>query len=204
MNRSLKATLAAAAAVALSLPLATAAVWEFDGAHTSAGFSVKHLMITTVRGTFKGVKGAVEWDGKDAATIKIDASIDMTTVDTAEPKRDEHLKSPDFFDAAKFPTMTFKSKSAASAGAGKVKVVGDLTLRGVTKEVTLDVDGPTAEIEDPWGNSKVGATATTKINRQDFGVSWNKALDAGGVVVGDEVSVIIDLQLKKRPEEAKK
>jgi len=199
-----KAALAAAAVLVASLPVALAATWEIDPSHSQADFSVKHLMITNVRGSFRGVKGTVDWDGKDPSTVKIDATVDVATVNTGEGKRDEHLKTPDFFDAAKHPTMTFKSKKATAASNGKFKVVGDLTLRGVTKEVTLDVDGPTPEIKDPWGNTKVGATATTKINRQDFGVSWNKALDAGGVVVSDSVTVTIDLELRKRPEEAKK
>lgn len=204
MNRLMRAAVTTVVLTLLLVPAAAAAAWDIDSSHASAGFSVKHLMITNVRGKFGGVKGTAEWDGKDPATLKIDASIDVSTVDTGEPKRDEHLKSPDFFDVAKFPTMTFKSKSAASAGNGHIKVVGDLTIRGKTKEVTLDVEGPTAEIKDPWGNTKIGASATTKVNRQDFGVSWNKSLDAGGVVVGDDVNVIIDLELRKRPEEAKK
>jgi polyisoprenoid-binding protein YceI len=187
-----------AMAAVLAATAAPAATWDIDASHSSAGFSVRHLMITNVRGAFGGLKGSAEWDGKDPASVKVEATIDMATVDTGDAKRDEHLRAADFFDVAKFPTMTFKSKKAMAAGQGKMKIVGDLTLRGVTKEVTLDVEGPTAAIKDPWGNAKVGATATTKINRQDFGVSWSKTMDGGGLVVGDEVSVTIDLELKER------
>ena len=204
MKRMMRTAFVVAVLAVLAVPQVSATMWDIDSSHASASFSVKHLMISTVRGDFGGVKGTIEWDGKDPASLKIDATVDVSTVDTGDPKRDEHLKSPDFFDVAKFSTMTFKSKSATSVGNGKLKVVGDLTLRGKTKEVTLDVDGPTAEVKDPWGNTRVGASATAKINRQDFGVAWNKTLDAGGVVVSDDVNVTIDLEVRKRPEEAKK
>ncbi len=204
MNRTFRAALIASAIVLVSILPAAAESWDIDSSHSAAQFSVKHLAISNVRGEFHNVKGTVEWDGKSPAGVKIDASIDMTTVDTRDAKRDEHLKGPDFFDAAKFPTMTFKSKKASASGPGKMKIVGDLTLRGVTKEVTLDVDGPTAAIKDPWGNLKVGATATTKINRQDFGVSWSKTLDSGGLVVGNDVDIVLDIEIgRKAPAEKK-
>lgn len=192
------ATLAAVLVLATALP-ASAATWEFDKAHSAAGFAVRHLMISTVRGEFHNLAGAIEWDGKEAASVKIDATVDVATVDTREPKRDAHLKTPDFFDAEKFPTMSFKSKKAESAGTNKMKVTGDLTIRGVTKEVTLDVEF-TPIIKDPWGNEKFGATATTTIDRTQFGVLWNKTLDAGGVVVSNNVTITIDAELAKKKE----
>src|SRR5262245_41430256 len=189
----------AAALVVLSLSGLHAATWEFDPAHSAATFSVRHLMISNVRGECSNLAGSVEWDGKGPEGLKIDASVDVTTINTREPKRDAHLKSPDFFDAEKFPKMTFRSKSATSAGANRYRVVGDLTIRGVTKEATWDVE-VTPLITDPWGNTKFGAVATTKVNRQDFGVKWNKALDGGGVVVGDEIEVTIDAELAQKKE----
>jgi polyisoprenoid-binding protein YceI len=183
----------------LSLPVtATPSTWQIDPQHASAQFAVKHLMISTVRGAFHGVTGTINWDDADITKSTIDVTIDTTTVDTREPKRDAHLKSPDFFDVAKFPTMTFKSKKVEPASAGKLKVTGDLTIRGVTKEVVLDVDGPTAAIKDPWGNTRVALNATTAVNRQDFGVKWNANMDGGGVVVGDNVNVTIDAELVKK------
>ncbi|CAN5304337.1 YceI family protein [soil metagenome] len=176
----------------------TAAVWKIDSAHTTADFSVRHLMISNVKGHFSKVSGTVDYDGKDLKSLKIDAAIEIASVDTGEKGRDEHLKGADFFDATKFPTMTFKSKKVKSAGKGKFTVTGDLTLKGVTKEVTLDVEGPTEEIKDMQGGTRIGASATTKINRKDFGVSWNKALDNGSSVVGDDVKVSIDVEAVKQ------
>ena len=204
MHRGMKIAFLAALGAALFVAPSLAATWNIDSAHSSAQFSVKHLMIATVRGEFSKVSGAIEFDGKTIAGITVDATIDAATVTTREPKRDAHLKSADFFDVEKFPTITFKSKKAVAAGPGKFKLTGDLTMHGVTKEVTLDVDGPTAEIKDPWGNVKIGASATTKINRKEFGVSWNGNLDNGGVVVGDEVTITIDLEAAKKADEAAK
>lgn len=189
----------AVAVAALALPsLALASTWEADAAHSSASFTVKHMMVTNVTGAFGKVEAAVNLDDKDITRSTVNATIDATTIDTREPKRDAHLKSPDFFDVAKYPTITFKSKKVEKAGEGKLKVTGDLTMHGVTKEVTLDVDGPSQEVKDPWGNTRVGATATTKLNRKDFGLGWNKALEAGGVLVGDDVNVVLDLSLTKK------
>jgi len=198
-------TILAAAAVALSTPslaAAAAATWDIDPSHTAAQFSVRHLMISNVRGEFGKVTGTVTYDEQEVSSIAVDVTIDATSIDTREPKRDEHLRSPDFFDVAKYPTITFKSKRSEKAGTGKFKVVGDLTIHGVTKEVTLDVEGPTPAIKDPWGNVKVGATATTKVNRKEFGLNWNAALETGGVVVGDEVSITLDVEIVKKKEEA--
>jgi polyisoprenoid-binding protein YceI len=159
---------------------------------------VKHLMISTVRGEFKGVTGTVTWDDQDVTKSKVDVTIDAKTVNTGEDARDKDLKSEKFFDVEKFTTMTFTSKKVEAAGVGKLKVTGDLTIHGVTKEVVLDVEGPTAPVKDPWGNTRVAASATTKVNRQDFGVKWNANMDGGGVVVGDTVNITIDMEMIKQ------
>ena len=185
------------AAFALST-LVSAATWEIDTAHSSATFSVRHMMISNVRGEFSKVTGTVVYDPKDPASATVEATIDVTTINTREPRRDSDLKSGNFLDVEKYPTMTFKSKKVVPAGAGKLKVTGDLTLHGVTKEVTLDVEGPTPETKDPWGNTRAGASATTKISRKDFGMTFNKVLETGGVMVGDEVAITIDVEMVKK------
>ncbi len=172
--------------------------YNIDPAHSSAQFSVVHMMISKVNGEFQKVSGTVVFDPANPSNDKIDAVVDVTTVSTREEKRDGHLKSPDFFDAAKFPTMTFKSSGATKQG-DKLLVTGDLTLHGVTKPVTLEVEGPSAEIKDPMGNIKVGASASAKINRKDFGLVWNKTMDGGGVMVSDEVNINIDVELARKP-----
>jgi polyisoprenoid-binding protein YceI len=184
------------AALALAAPVsAFAADYEIDSGHSAAGFAVKHLMVSTVRGHFSNVKGTIHFDPKNPAADTVEATIDASTVSTDNAQRDTHLKSPDFFDVAKFPTITFKSTHVAAAGADKLKVTGDFTMHGVTRSVVLDVEGPSKEAKDPWGNVKSGATATTKISRKDFGLVWNKALESGGVVVGDEVTITLDIEL---------
>jgi polyisoprenoid-binding protein YceI len=186
-------------AAVLSLPASAATTeWKIDPAHSSAQFSVRHLAISTVRGAFSKVTGTVVVDDKDIAKSTVDVTIDVTTVDTREPGRDNDLRSDHFFDVAHFPTMTFKSKKVEQVSPGKLKVTGDLTIRGTTKEVVLDVDGPTAPVKDPWGNQRVAANASTKINRQDFGVKWNATMDNGGVVVGDDVNITIDAEMIKQ------
>ncbi len=183
-------------AAALALPAsAGTTTWQIDPQHSSAQFGVTHLMISTVRGEFHGVKGTVVLDDQDITKSTVNVTIDATSVDTREPDRDKHLKSPDFFDVAKYPTLTFKSTKVEQVSAGQLKVTGDLTIRGVTKQVVLNVDGPKAPIKDPWGLQRSAASATTKINRQDFGVSWNKTLDSGGVVVSDEVNITLDVEM---------
>lgn len=185
----------AAAVLAASLPVAAqGTTWQIDPAHSQATFQVRHLMVTNVRGDFGKMSGKVDWDGKSFATVQADATIDVASISTREPKRDDHLRSPDFFDVANHPSITFQSKRVQAAGPKKFKLIGDLTIRGVTKEVTLDVEA-TDIVKDPRGGSRIGAQATTTINRQDFGVKWNRALDTGGVVVGDEVKIMIDLAL---------
>ena len=173
--------------------------YDVDPAHSAAQFSVRHLGISTVRGEFSKVTGKVQVDEKDATKSQIDVTIDVNTLDTREPNRDKDVKSENFLDAAKYPTMTFKSKNISAVAEGKLKMTGDLTIHGVTREVTFDVDGPSPAIKDPWGNLRRGAQATAKINRKDFGVSWNKVMDNGGMVVGDELTITIDLEMTRKP-----
>lgn len=187
-------TVALAAAFALPAPAATNS-WNIDPAHSSAQFSVRHLAISTVRGAFSTVKGTISFDDKDVTKSSVDVTIDVNSVDTRQPDRDKDLKSDKFFDAANYPNITFKSTKVEQVSPGKLKVTGDLTIRGTTKSVVLDVDGPTAPVKDPWGNQRAAASATTKVNRQDYGVKWNAKLDNGGVVVGDDVNIIIDVEM---------
>jgi len=189
------AAVAATLVLAPTMGYAAPTVYDIDTAHSSATFKVKHLSISTVSGGFGKVSGKMTWDQADPTKSSVEATIDAASIDTQNGGRDEHLKSPDFFDVATHPTITFKSTKVEAAGEGRLKVTGDLTLRGVTKPVVLDVEGPVAPIKDPRGNMKTGATATTKINRQDFGVSWSKTLDGGGLVVSDDVWITIELEL---------
>lgn len=185
--------------VALALPtFAFAATWTIDPDHSYIGFKVKHLMVTNVKGNFVKHSGIVEINEKDITKSKVEISIDTNSINTNVAKRDEHLRSADFFDVAKYPTMTFVSKKVVTAGKDKLKVTGDLTLRGVTKQVVLYVTGPTKETKDPWGVIRKGANATAKINRKDFGLVWNAALETGGVAVGDEVNIILDIEMIKK------
>ena len=175
-----------------------ASTWEIDPAHTSVQFAVRHLMVSTVRGTFNKVSGTVTADDSDPTKSSVEATLDTASIDTRESKRDTHLKSQDFLDAAKFPTITFKSKKITKVADTQFAVTGDLTLHGVTKEVVLDVEGSPHEFKDPFGNTRLGGSAHTKIRRQDFGITWNKALDGGGVLVGDDIDVTIDIELIKK------
>ena len=182
---------------------AAAQSWTLDPAHSAASFAARHMMVSTVRGDLGKITGTAVFDPRQPATGSVEATIDVTGINTREPGRDTHLKSADFFDVAKFPTMTFKSKKVEPAAGGGYKVTGDLTMKGVTKEVVLDVEPLRPVIKDQRGASRTGTTATTKINRQDFGVNWSRALDGGGVVVSDEVSVTIDVELISAPPAAK-
>jgi len=168
---------------------AQAKTWKVDPNHTAAQFSVRHLGISTVRGAFTKVSGTATYDPADPSKASVEVTIDASSVDTRVEMRDNDLRSPNFFDVAKYPTLTFKSKRVEAAGAGKLKITGDLTIHGVTKEVVLDVDGPSAPVQDPKGNSHMGASATTKINRNDFGVSGRPGM------VGDDVTITIDTEL---------
>ena len=181
----------------LAAGLLPASDYKIDSAHSAAEFKVKHLMVSNVRGTFSKVNGILEFDSKNLAKSRVEATIDVATVDTREPNRDKHLKSADFFDADKFPQMTFKSKKWAASGKD-YKVTGDLTIRGVTKEVTLNVSEVTPESKGMMGETRVGAQVTGRINRKDFGVSWNKTLDAGGLAVSDDVDLTLDISAIKK------
>lgn len=168
--------------------------FRIDSAHSAAQFAVRHMMVSTVRGQMGKVAGTVVFDAADVTKSKVEASIDVTGISTRDEKRDAHLRSADFFDVAQFPAMTFVSTKVEAAGAGKLKVTGNLTMHGVTKSVVLDIEGPAPPLKQ--NNAlRTGAAATTKLNRQDFGVKWSRALDAGGVAVGDEVTVTIDLEM---------
>ena len=173
--------------------LAQAKTWQIDPNHTAAQFSVRHLGISTVRGAFTKVSGTATYDPTDPAKTSIEAVIDVASVDTRVEKRDNDLRSPNFFDVAKYPTLTFKSKRTEAAGPGKLKITGDLTIHGVTKEVVLDVDGPSAPLQDPRGGSHMGASASTKIDRMDFGVN------GAPTIVGNEVPITIDVELVSSP-----
>jgi polyisoprenoid-binding protein YceI len=178
-------------------PTAAAPVrWTLDASHSSASFSVRHLMISNVRGEFSTLSGDVTYDPRHPEKAKVSVSIDVASIHTREEKRDAHLRSADFFDAEAHPTMTFVSRSVKPRGDG-LEIVGDLTIRGTSREVVLAVDEVTAEHGDPWGNRRIGATARTKIKRSDFGMTWNAALEAGGFVVGDEVAITLDVELIK-------
>jgi polyisoprenoid-binding protein YceI len=173
-------------------------VWEIDSAHSSAQFAVRHLMVSTVRGDFGKATGTLTLDEQDPTKSMLEATIDASSINTRNQKRDDHLKSPDFFDVAKYPTMTFKSKKIESAGEGKFKVTGDLTLHGVTKEVVLNVEGSPKPTKDPMGKMRIGGGATAKINRKDFGLAYNKALETGGVLIGEDIDITIDVELTQK------
>jgi len=183
----------------LAAPVFTYAVtWEMDPAHSSFQFKVRHLTVSNVKGDFGKFRGVVVIDDKDITQLRLEVTIDAGSVNTGHAQRDEHLRGPDFFDVAKHPTITFVSRKVIKADGNRLKVTGDLTLHGVTREITVDVEGPTAEVKDPRGNFRRGATATTKINRKDFGLSWNKVLDSGGLVVGDEVNIYVEVELVRK------
>jgi polyisoprenoid-binding protein YceI len=185
-------------AASLAAPAFAQTTWTIDPSHSSVQFSVRHLMISNVRGEFARFSGSVQADEKDLARSVVEASIEAASIDTREAKRDAHLKSPDFLDVERHPTITFKSKKIAAAGERKWRVTGDLTLHGVTREVVLDVEGPTPEVKGPMGDVRAGARVTTKLNRKDFGIVWNKVMEGGGVVVGNEIDVTIDVEGVKR------
>jgi polyisoprenoid-binding protein YceI len=172
--------------------------YDIDPIHSSATFKVRHLMVANVRGELGQISGHVVIDDSDLTRSSVEATIDATAINTRDEKRDAHLRSPDFFDTATYPTITFKSKRVQVARSGNLLVTGDLTIHGVTRETTLDVEPLSPDVRDPWGNQKRGVSATTKINRKDFNVSFNAALDGGGVVVGDEVSVTLEVELGRR------
>jgi polyisoprenoid-binding protein YceI len=183
--------------LALAPLTALASDWEIDASHSRVGFGVKHMMVSTTRGQFTKYTGTIAVDDKDVTKSVVNVEIDAASVSTDNAKRDEHLRSPDFFDTAKFPKITFKSTKVEKKGED-LAVTGDFTLHGVTKPVVLTVSGLTPEVKDPWGGVRRGATAKTKINRKDFGLGWNKALETGGFVVGDEVNIELEVELTKK------
>jgi polyisoprenoid-binding protein YceI len=191
-------TIAAALLAGSTAASAQTAAWTIDPGHSAAQFTVRHMVVSNVRGEFDGPTGTVTFDPADLRTLKIDASFDTKSVNTRNADRDKDLRSDLFFDVARFPKMTFKSKRAEPGAAGHLKLTGDLTIKGVTKEVILDVEGPTPEIKDIWGERRIGATATTTIDRRQFGLVYNRMLEAGGAVVGDEVTVTIDIEMTRK------
>jgi len=178
--------------------LSQAATWQIDPDHSSFQFKVRHLMVSNVKGDFTKVKGAVTMDDKDVSNLNVELTIDAASVNTGHAKRDEHLRASDFFDVAKYPTITFVSKKVIKDGPDRLKVTGDLTMHGVTREVTVNVEGPTQEVKDPGGNFRRGAAGTARINRKDFGLTWNRALETGGVVVGEDVDIFVEIELIKK------
>jgi polyisoprenoid-binding protein YceI len=178
--------------------LAQATTWTIDPGHSAAQFTVRHMVVANVRGEFDGPTGTVTYDPTDLKSLKVDVAFDTKSVNTRNPDRDKDLRSDLFFDVAKYPKMTFKSKRAEPSGAGHLKLVGDLTIKGTTKEVTLDVEGPTPEIKDIWGERRIGATAVTTIDRRQFGLTYNRMLEGGGAVVGDTVTVTIDIEMTRK------
>ena len=175
----------------------TAVTYMIEPAHSSAHFKVRHMMIANVRGEFSKLTGNVTFNPSNPAASSITAEIDVNSINTREPDRDKHLKSADFFDAANHGTMRFQSTQVEPGAPGKHKVAGDLTIRGVTRQVVLDVEGPTPEIKDPWGYLRRGVEASTRINRKDFGLTWNAALETGGLVVGEEIEISLEIELAR-------
>lgn len=181
----------------LASPLKNTTTWTLDPAHSVAEFKVRHMMISNVKGQFTGITGVLTLDENDIASSRVAATIDASTINTREAQRDEHLRSADFFDVEKFPALSFRSEQVIRTGADELAVTGDLTIRGVTRQVTFQVEGPTAAGKDPWGNTRLGLSATTKINRKDFGLTWNAALETGGILVGEDVAIALDLEFVK-------
>jgi polyisoprenoid-binding protein YceI len=175
----------------------TVTTWNLDPVHSVAEFKVKHMMISNVKGQFTSVSGVLTFDESDITRSLIEASIDASSINTRDADRDAHLKSADFFDVEKFPTLNFRSTSVRRTGDNELAVTGNLTIHGVSREVVFAVEGPTAPGKDPWGNTRVGLSAVTKINRKDFGLTWNSALETGGILVGDEVTITLDVQFVK-------
>jgi polyisoprenoid-binding protein YceI len=181
----------------MNAPNATLTTWNLDPAHSAAEFKVKHMMISNVKGKFSGMSGVLSLDEGDATRSSVEASIPVTTLNTGDPQRDGHLKSADFFDAEKFPVMTFRSTRVENAAGADLAMTGDLTVHGVTKTATFTVSDVSQPAKDPWGNLRIGLSASVKINRKDFGLTWNSTLETGGVLVGDDVAITLDVQFIK-------
>jgi polyisoprenoid-binding protein YceI len=176
---------------------ATTTTWNIDPAHSVAEFKVKHMMISNVKGQFAKVTGTLTLDESELTNSRVEALIEAASIETRDAQRDAHLKSADFFDVEKFPTLSFKSTRISLVRDGELTVEGDLTIRGITRKVLFSVEGPTPPTKDPWGNTRVAVSATTKINRKDFGLTWNTALETGGILVGDEVTIALDVEFVK-------
>jgi polyisoprenoid-binding protein YceI len=174
-----------------------ASTWNIDPAHSVAEFKVKHMMIANVKGHFAKVSGKLVLDESDLANSQVEALIEASSIESRDPQRDAHLKSADFLDVENFPTLSFKSTRIRIVRNGELAVEGDLTIRGVTRKVSFDVEGPTPPVKDPWGNTRVAVSATTKINRKDFGLTWNTILEAGGIAVGEVVTITLDVEFIK-------
>ena len=198
MNRRSLLASALSSVLLFGAASALASDWDLDASHSRVGFGVRHMMVSTVHGSFGKFTGGVALDDADITKSKVHLEIDASSITTQNDKRDEHLRSPDFFDAAKFPKIVFDSTKVEKRGADGLNVTGNLTIKNVTKPVVLTVSGLTGEVKDPWGGVRRGATATTKINRKDFGLTWNKALETGGVVVGDDVTIELEVELSKK------
>ena len=181
----------------LATPQTVTTTWNIDPVHSVAEFKVKHMMISNVKGQFPKVSGKLTLDESDPTKSKVEASIETGSIETRDAQRDAHLKSPDFFHVEKFPAMSFKSTGIKVVRNGELSVEGDLAIRGTTRKVLFTVEGPTPPAKDPWGNTRVAVSATTKINRIDFGLTWNAALEGGGILVGDEVTITLDVQFVK-------
>jgi polyisoprenoid-binding protein YceI len=177
-----------------TVPTTATTTWTIDPVHSIAEFRVRHMMISNVRGQFTGVTGKLTYNPTDLTQSKVEASIDVASIDTRDPQRDTHLKSPDFFDVEKFPTLTFSSSRVTRRAGGTIEVSGPLSIHGVTRDVEFIVEGPTPPVKDPWGNTRIGVQASTKIVRKDFGLNFNAALETGGVMVGEEVSITLELE----------
>jgi len=181
----------------VATPQAAITTWNVDPIHSVAEFKVKHMMISNVKGQFTGVSGVLSLDEANLTKSHVEATIDAASINTRDAQRDGHLKSADFFDVEKFPTLSFKSTRVENAGGGELAVAGDLTIHGVTRNVVFTVEGPTPATKDPWGNTRVGLSATAKLNRKDFGLTWNAALETGGILVGEEVTLTLDVEFVK-------
>ena len=197
MLRNARGLCAILVAALVATASAQTATWKIDPDHSTAQFTVRHMAISNVTGTFTKVSGSVDFNEKDVTQSQVSASIDVSSVDTRVAARDGDLKSPNFFDVQKYPTIEFKSKRVVSSG-GKLQLIGDLTMHGTTREITLDVEGPTPEVGDPWGNTRRGFSATGTLNRKDYGLVWNNMLKTGEAIVDDNVKLQIDVEMLRK------
>jgi polyisoprenoid-binding protein YceI len=181
----------------IAQPTTATTTWNLDPVHSVAEFKVMHMMISNVKGQFTGISGALTLNEDDIVNSRVEVIIDASSINTRDAQRDAHLKSADFFDVEKFPNLTFRSMAVKRTGEDELGVTGDLTIHGVTRRVVFKVEGPTSPAKDPWGNTRIGVSATTKINRNDFGLTWNAALETGGILVGNEITISLDVQFIK-------